>query len=511
MLEFTRLVSSARPVPQRSGFDLVRIDSAAENAFVKANTLSYASVWIGANDRGTERTWKWSSNDDTFWQGATAASGGHTVGGRYASWSSSEPASSGNSFDCGALYPWLAGLWGGASCSVAVPYVCEMQAVSDADCDGADDRLEALHGLNPANPADGKADPDGDGIPSGEELLLGGNPGNANTDGDSEPDGTDLARGLDLDGDGWPSELDNCDTVANISLHDANFDGIGDACDENPLNAGPVSYVSLHLAQHVTRRDFVLRNAGSNDPDRLSGDLNGYLDTGTTFIAFQDPGSGYIGVTELVHPTTGRHAYAKTAAEITTWQGRGFVSRGIAFAVATSAPSFGDPALVRRFERGGAVYEQTVTMASADAVVLLAAGYVEVSSLGWGLYDEGRVRSPKPVVRYRRASDGATLHSMMPDAELSLVGYDSDGKKFRLLPEPNGWTLPLLRLRNAAGFEALSTSLSDAFALQGQGYALEGIAGWLYYDDASVDTLDDLALLVRLKKNGRYAHSADRA
>jgi hypothetical protein len=158
-----------------------------------------------------------------------------------------------------------------------------------------------------------------------------------------------------------------------------------------------------------------------------------------------------------VHPTTGRHAHAKTAAEITVWQGRRFVSRGVAFAVGTSA------------------------------VVLLAAGYVEVSSLGWGLYDEGRVRTPKTVVRYRRASDGATLHSMMPDAELSLAGYDSDGKKFRLLPEPNGWTLPLLRLRTAAGFEAMSTSLSDAATLQAQGYALEGIAGWLQWHRHSRD------------------------
>jgi hypothetical protein len=56
---------------------------------------------------------------------------------------------------------------------------------ADTDGDGIRDDWEIGHGLNPLNPADGRADPDGDGLTNLEEYELGTNP----TDPDSDDDG----------------------------------------------------------------------------------------------------------------------------------------------------------------------------------------------------------------------------------------------------------------------------------------------------------------------------------
>jgi len=58
------------------------------------------------------------------------------------------------------------------------------------------------------------------------------------------PDGTlsfDIPANVDRDGDGLLNAQDNCPNVANPTQADADGDHHGDACDCNPLNAGPPS------------------------------------------------------------------------------------------------------------------------------------------------------------------------------------------------------------------------------------------------------------------------------
>jgi hypothetical protein len=51
-----------------TGFDLVEIDSAAEDAFVQSMSGG-KDVWTGGNEKSSPGTWRWPSNT-TFWQDA---------------------------------------------------------------------------------------------------------------------------------------------------------------------------------------------------------------------------------------------------------------------------------------------------------------------------------------------------------------------------------------------------------------------------------------------------------
>ncbi len=77
------------------GGNLVRIDSAAENAFLAGllDETGDVSAWIGASDETTEGEWRWADNGDQFWQGLAAnnATPGSPVGGRYSNWNAGEP------------------------------------------------------------------------------------------------------------------------------------------------------------------------------------------------------------------------------------------------------------------------------------------------------------------------------------------------------------------------------------------------------------------------------------
>lgn len=83
----------------------------------------------------------------------------------------------------------------------------------DSDADGVADCLEARYGLDPADPADGRADWDGDGLSNAEELRLGTQLRNDDSDEDGMPDGWEVKYGLD--------PLDASDAFA-----DANGDGV---------------------------------------------------------------------------------------------------------------------------------------------------------------------------------------------------------------------------------------------------------------------------------------------
>ena len=82
----------------------------------------------------------------------------------------------------------------------------------DDDNDGMPDTWEEIYGLEPLDPSDAAADPDGDGLTNLAEYQPGTDPTKADTDGDGMPDGWEVTYGLDplvddaladADGDGY--------------------------------------------------------------------------------------------------------------------------------------------------------------------------------------------------------------------------------------------------------------------------------------------------------------------
>jgi hypothetical protein len=93
---------------------LTTITSQAENDFVKDRLLN--AGWMGASDAAVEGDWKWvtgQENNTSFWSGA---SGGSTVGGRYANWGTGEPNNAGDE-DCAQFLTGGTGKWNDLPCS----------------------------------------------------------------------------------------------------------------------------------------------------------------------------------------------------------------------------------------------------------------------------------------------------------------------------------------------------------------------------------------------------------
>jgi hypothetical protein len=65
------------------------------------------------------------------------------------------------------------------------------------------------------------------------------------------------AVALDLDSDGVPENLDNCQLVANPDQSDADQDGVGDACECGDVSGdGLVNSTDARLIQRCTGGDF---------------------------------------------------------------------------------------------------------------------------------------------------------------------------------------------------------------------------------------------------------------
>lgn len=88
--------------------------------------------------------------------------------------------------------------------------------IADYDKDGLPNAWEQTHGLNPLDPTDAVADPDGDGRSSLEELGMTTNPKVADTDADGFSDGVETAYGTDpLDPLSFPSATPVLDVGSN--------------------------------------------------------------------------------------------------------------------------------------------------------------------------------------------------------------------------------------------------------------------------------------------------------
>lgn len=74
--------------------------------------------------------------------------------------------------------------------------VLRLKTTLDSDGDGMDDVWEILHGLNPNDPSDAFADPDGDGVLNIGESRAGSDPQKRDTDGDGAGDGWEMANGV---------------------------------------------------------------------------------------------------------------------------------------------------------------------------------------------------------------------------------------------------------------------------------------------------------------------------
>lgn len=369
----------------------------------------------------------------------------------------------------------------------------------DEDCDGMSDDLEVTAGLDPADPADRSSDVDGDGVPAELELRVGGDPFDPDTDGDGILDDPDLATGRDFDGDGLAYEDDNCPDDTNPAQLDADSDGVGDVCDETAMGGDMATATApVQVARHKSTRLWGVLDPRGRDLSRMSRDQEGLLPTGTSFRVLLDPGSGRRQITEHFNAATGARGFAATNADRQNLESAGFVEVDVLGFLSTSLPAFGSPAVIRHFSSGtGGARQDAITTDPVEASALAGAGFGELAPLGYGFVDEGHYGSARSVVRYRDAAGGA-LHSVARNGEGDLSDYESEGFRFRLLAEKNGWTAPLYRLRNGAGAEVLTADPAELPTLEGQGFLLEGVLGFVYAESAA-DTPDLLVPLTRVQ------------
>lgn len=103
----------------RDGMQLTRINSATENSRLRTNATTYfgsVDVWIGANDLGNERDWRWSDGTQFYNQSTRTA-----IGGAYINWNSGEPNDDGEE-DCGEMKS--NGRWNDSECESSQPRIC---------------------------------------------------------------------------------------------------------------------------------------------------------------------------------------------------------------------------------------------------------------------------------------------------------------------------------------------------------------------------------------------------
>lgn len=106
-------------------------------------------------------------------------------------------------------------------------------ALVDTDGDEINDNVEIDNGLNPLDAADGNADPDGDGLLTKDELLIGTSFTNPDSDYDGLMDGDEVSRATD------PLDYD--------TDNDGESDGMEVQFGSDPLDSSSTSTVSLPI------------------------------------------------------------------------------------------------------------------------------------------------------------------------------------------------------------------------------------------------------------------------
>ena len=113
--------SAARAACQSSPrFDLIRIDSAAEQTFLETIVTSLTEdVWLNATDMTTADSWAWMDDGAVFWMGLST---GAAVSGRFSKWAADEPNVSG---DCARHARAPDSVWRDTNCAEMRFFVCE--------------------------------------------------------------------------------------------------------------------------------------------------------------------------------------------------------------------------------------------------------------------------------------------------------------------------------------------------------------------------------------------------
>lgn len=415
-----------------------------------------------------------------------------------------------------------------ASCQTVAPVqevtTHQQSGTADTDCDGIADNIEVTYGLDPEDPDDAELDPDGDDVPSVDEVRLDSDPTDPDSDGDGVRDDIDLQVGTDLDGDGILAPLDNCPLDPNKTQADRDGDAIGDACDGD--------LPSVRIAEAFARldSDYALLPLAGGTTSRVTSDRAELLPMPSTFRVFATPTPTPVATAtpinptpiatsktrsgpttsaiiiqprslplfELYHPQVKDHAYVNNASERKAYVAKGYRDLGV-LGYLTPKP-FPGALLLRRFAKGA---QEAVTVDATTASSLVAAGFVEKTALGYAFSDAGHLRRPRPIVRYQRGS--IFRHQPTP---LATTGYASNGPRFKVLPEKVSGALALYRLRNSVLQERLSTNASEVASYVAQGYAKDGVLGWILANPAQMPTQPAVELW-RLERAGLHRYSAD--
>ena len=125
-----RTWNDAQAAAVAQGGNLARVRDAGANEAIRA--ASNGGGWIGATDQAVEGDWRWSNNNDQFWQGlaANATPPGMPVGGRYTNWNGGEPNDGGDWGDEGCVELRSDGRWNDTSCGDWKHYLCEYDGKS---------------------------------------------------------------------------------------------------------------------------------------------------------------------------------------------------------------------------------------------------------------------------------------------------------------------------------------------------------------------------------------------
>ena len=158
-----------------------------------------------------------------------------------------------------------AGLSLGWSCrgcvSEPVParFLFRRPAVMDTDGDGMPDWWEEERGLDPLDPSDAAADPDGDGLSNLAECRAWGDPRSPDTDGDGMPDAWEAANGTcpfladaldDPDGDGL-ANVEEYLSGSTPTAVDTDGDGLSDYEERMQLGTDPTNADSVSVGAAV--------------------------------------------------------------------------------------------------------------------------------------------------------------------------------------------------------------------------------------------------------------------